>query len=102
MSKVDYVDIPKEVVNEVERFYYDYESYKDVIATCLEMHQMDQDMAFLDSNIFKGYQKQAAEAFSGYNIAKGQLDQYIPDKYADKTYNWNLNFATNQLEITVA
>jgi hypothetical protein len=100
--KTDYIDIPEKVVNEVERYHYDYQSYKDVIASCLEMHQFDSDDSFLENKVFKGYQKQAAESFAGYNLAKEQINQYIPTDYEGKAYNWNLNFATNQLEITVA
>lgn len=98
MNKTTYIDIPIEVTNEIERFYYDYENYKDVIATCLDLHKLDVDKSFLDSVIFKEYQHQASVAFASYNMAKTSIDKYVPQD--GKTYNWNLNFSTSQLELT--
>lgn len=98
MKQVNYIDIPQEVNDKIERLYYDDANYKDVIATCLDLHKMDVDGSFLDSAIFKEYQRQSSMAFAAYSIAKQEIDKYLPQD--GKQYNWNLNFSTAQLEIT--
>lgn len=98
MNKTMYVDIPEEVINKIERLYYDYENYKDVISSCLDLHKLDADTSFINSAIFKEYQHQASIAFASYNMSKQSLDKYMPQD--NKKYTWNLNFNTSQLELT--
>lgn len=93
MSEV--VKIEPSIVERIERLYFDYESYKDVVATCFDLHKADTDSSFLDSEVFKKYQENMHEAFVAYNVAKGELET----QYGLKHKSWNLDFTTCELTI---
>lgn len=87
--------VDKETVTALHRAHYEYESYKDVVMSCLDLHRLDTDDSFLNSNIFKGYQDKAQKAFIAYNELKGDLEK----KYELKNTVWNLDFTTGELTI---
>ena len=100
MAKPDLVvEVPENVVNAIRRFFYDYNSYKDVIANILDMHQLDSDGSFVESKIFHKFMEQYQIAFTAYNVSLKELDQYVPKEFMDNGYTWNLNFETNGLEL---
>lgn len=102
MAKGDknYVNVPQDVTDYVERCMYDYECYKDVVATCMDIHKLDTDGSFLDSVIFKDYSKKMTNAYKVYSIARNELNKYVPED--GRSYNWQMNFDTSQLELTEA
>lgn len=95
------IDINVEIVQEIERLHYAYENYKDIIMTCLDLHKLDIDDSFLESEVFTSYEHKMNKAFAEYNVAKSELEnKYVPKEDREMGCMWNLNFATNQLEIT--
>lgn len=86
----------EETVNELTRAHYDYENYKDVIQSCLDIHKLDPDDSFINSVIFKSYQDKMNEAFTVYNKLKAKLEH----DYSLMNTNWNLDFSTGELTYT--
>jgi hypothetical protein len=93
------VEIPEDIVNAIRRFFYDYNSYKDVIANILDIHKLDVDSSFIESPIFHKFMEQYQIAFTAYNASLKQLDKFIPKEFVENGYTWNLNFDTNGLEL---
>lgn len=99
MKEEKVFEVSQEIIDMVERLHYDYEGYKDIISNILEIHKKDIDDSFLNSKIFESYQHKAMEAYAAYNIAKGELEKkYMPQD--GKTYDWNLDFVTNEITFT--
>lgn len=96
------VNVNQELVNYIERLAYEESSYKDVIMTLLEMHKGDPDGSSIDNPVFKAYQEKYANAKAEYEMAKNQItEEYIPDCLKEHKTEWNLDFATGELKISV-
>lgn len=96
------VTVNQELVDYIERLSYEEASYKDIIMTLLEAHKGDTDGSAIDNPVFKAYQEKYAKAKSEYELAKTQITkEYIPECIIDHKYDWNLDFSTNELTITV-
>lgn len=94
--------VNQELVNYVERLSYEEASYKDVILTLLDAHKGDTDGSAIDNPVFKSYQEKYASIKAEYEMAKNEVtNQYVPDCLAGHQYDWNLDFSTNELTITV-
>ena len=87
--------LDQEVIDKLQRLHYDYENYKDVIATCLDAHAKDADASFLDGPIFKEYERRMSEAFTAYSVAKGEIEK----QYQCENTRWNIDFQTRELTI---
>lgn len=92
MSK-EVIILDEETVTKLKRAHYDYENYKDIIASCLDLHKLDDDDSFISSAIFQGYQNKMREAFAAYNELKGDLER----KHNLQNKSWNLDFSTGEL-----
>ena len=96
------ITVNQELVNYIERLSYEEASYKDIIVTLLEAHKNDADGSAIDNPVFKSYQEKYAKAKSEYELAKNQITkEYIPECLINHNYDWNLDFSTNELTITV-
>ena len=96
------VEVNQELVNYIERLSYEESSYKDVIMTMLEAHKGDPDGSTIDNPVFKAYQEKYSRAKAEYELAKQKVtDEYIPDCLKEHQTEWNLDFATNVLTVSV-
>ena len=96
------VEVNQEMVNYVERLSYEESSYKDIITTMLEMHKGDPDGSAIDNPVFKAYQEKYAKAKAEYEMAKQQITRdFVPECLQDHQTDWNLDYATCELTITV-
>ena len=96
------VEVNQELVNYIERLSYEEASYKDVILTMLEAHQNDTDSSVIKSPVFRAYQEEYSRVKAEYEMAKKQItEEYIPDCLKDHRTEWNLDFTTNELTISV-
>ena len=101
MKEKKNIEVSQEVTNYLQRLHFEVEARKDVIATLLDTHKLDENTDLLESPVFLEYSKQLSQTKAEYELAKGELDKFIPKDILDGKFDWNLNFATSQLEITV-
>lgn len=102
MKEKKIIEIKQEVTNYIQRLFFEVEARKDVIATLLDSHKADENIDLLVSPVFLEYSKQLTQAKAEYEIAKGELDAFIPKEILkNRKFDWNLNFASSQLELTV-
>lgn len=96
------IEVRQEVVDYIQRLHFELEARKDVIATIIENHKADDTVELFESIVFTTYSKQLSEIKAEYEIAKGLLDEFIPTDILDnKKFDWNLNFATSMLELSI-
>lgn len=102
MSKSFVVIVPQEFVNYVERLSYEESSLRNIIITYLDMHKSDTDDTAINNPIFQSYQKKYMDASTAYEIAKSKITKdFVPECLSNHQVNWNLDFNTNELTITV-
>lgn len=103
MSKTMTLEVNQELVNYIERLSYEEASYKDIILTMLEIHKGDADGSAVDNPVFRAYQEKYSKAKAEYELAKERITkEYIPDCLKNHQTDWNLDFETNVLTITVS
>lgn len=96
------VTVGQELVNYIERLSYEEASYKDIILTMLENHKNDADGSSIDNPVFKAYQDKYSNAKTEYELAKSKITaEYIPECLREHQCDWNLDYSTCKLTITV-
>ncbi|WP_343209461.1 hypothetical protein [Anaerolentibacter hominis] len=96
------IDINQETVNYMQKLAYEVGARQDVIGNLLELHKFDTDTSLFDSVPFRAYTTQLAEVKAEYELAKQELQtRFIPEEVQALPHNWELNFATNDLVITL-
>jgi len=95
-KRIEVVEVDVELANACEEADYEYNSKKDVIATYIN--------SGLDTSLptFIKYQEELQAAYKKFMAAKSAVEQkYILSKYKDCTVTWSLNYATNELTLTI-
>ena len=101
MNKI-YVDLLESDLNHIQRTMYEHNAMQSVISMYLNDHANDADSRALDTPIFKAYQDRYAKKAMEYDNEKNALtEKYVPEDIKNVSYEWNVNFVTGQLEITV-
>ena len=94
------IKLPEEVVNTVQRAAFEYETYRDNIAFLLDTRRDDESL--LDSPNFKRYCKLQAEAKATFELAKQEVEKMcVPADLAGHRVEWNLDYATQIVTLTV-
>lgn len=100
-KKLDLV-VDQELVDYIERLSYEESSLKDIILTYLDAHKADADDSAVNNVVFASYQEKHFKAKTEYELAKQRVThEYIPACLENHQYDWNLDYATNVLTITV-
>ncbi len=96
------VEIPEEVVNELERCQYEVNSRQGVIDRYLEKHMNDADGSAIDAAPFKHFMSLLAECEAEYEMVKEAItENYVPDVLKEHQAEWNLDFHTHILTINI-
>lgn len=94
--------LPQEVVNEVQRAALEMNARQGVIDRYLEKHMEDEDSKAIDSKPFKHFMTLLAEAESEFELAKETISkEYIPSFLAEHSLEWELDYSSNIMTITI-
>lgn len=102
MRKIETINLEntnKDMVDYLARLAYEVQANKDVIAELIERNK--DNIAFLDSAIFKEYHKRFENALCSYKIGQEEFaNAVLPEKYKkDNTAVWKLTYNTYELSI---
>lgn len=101
-NEVKVVLVDEEVVADIQLKQMEYETRAAIVREFLTEHQLDTDDRALTSPVFTRFQKDTAKSRLVWERAKDQMAlKFIPDNLKDKVKNWNLNYGTNELTLTV-
>lgn len=96
------ITVPEEVSNEVQRASMEMTARQGVIDRYLDKHMDDVDHSAIDSEPFKYFMSKLAEAETEFELAKEAITRKYVPKYLDNhEVEWNLEYDTNALTITV-
>lgn len=96
------VEVPEEMVNELERCQYETNCRQSVIDRYLDKHANDANGKALETEVFKHFMSLLAEVEAEYEMAKEAISKtYVPEQLQGHQVNWNLDFQTNILTIDV-
>jgi len=95
------IELPEDVVNYLQRLAYEYDAYKDNITFLLDSKRDDANL--LESGAFKKYSELQSRTKAEYEEAKLDVQQrFVPSDLSDNhKVNWEINFSTRELIITV-
>ena len=99
-------EVAEDIVGIMSRHHYEYMTMKDLVATLIDSHSMDTDVSYLfNSTVYKSYHENLIKAYAAYDTAKQQVPKLFTDEInntiGDHSYDWDLNFGTNILKITI-
>lgn len=101
MRTID-IELPQEVVNEVQRAGLEAKSRQGVIDRYFEKHLEDNDASALDAKPFKHFMSLLAEAEAEFELAKDAItDEYLPDYLKNHECDWTLDYNTCVMTITI-
>lgn len=93
------VECPQDLLDQLERLNYELSMEGMVIDRFLDRHANEPEA--LDSPIFQKYMQSSAEKTVEYELLKEQVSQEVLKDLVGHEYNWQLNFLTGQVEVTV-
>ena len=102
MKKIEVINLEnthKDVVDYLARLAYEVQANKDIIAELIERNK--DNIAFLNSPIFKEYHKRFEDALASYKVAQDEFANIaLPDKFKNNpTAMWKLTYNTYELSI---
>lgn len=101
-NEVKVILVDEEVVADIQLKQMEYETRAAIVKEFLTEHQLDTDDRALTSPVFTRFQKDMTKARLEWERAKDQMAlKLIPDNIKDKVKNWNLNYGTNELTLTI-
>ena len=87
------IQIPENVVNDIQLKDFEAISMQMVITNMLEAHALDDDTRIIDSPVFKGYQNRLAQVHKEFEQAKNNmLSSYVDKEIHQNTFNWTLDY----------
>ena len=92
-------NIDENLINKVQRAGIEVDGRMNIINYLMSDHK--DDPSFLDSALLKHYHEQYFEAYAEFNLLKQEIQDTIPKLVALKPYsfNWNLDYATKEIDI---
>lgn len=100
MQKV--INIPEDVVADIETKDLKCQSLSAILKDLIETHSKDEDTSFMTSPVIMALQKQITDARKDWEDAKNAMAlKYINDVDSKHTTNWNLNYGTCELTLTL-
>lgn len=96
------IEVPQEVVNQIERCQYEVNSRQGVIDRYLEKHMNDTDGSAIESAPFQYFMSQLAAAEAELEITKNQMSEvYIPQALKEHQTEWIIDFSTGIMTVTI-
>ena len=96
------IKVNEEIVNDIQAKDVSLQTSKEILIQMLDMHKLDRDTSFMETPIFKAYQQDIENKRLEFDKAKDKMaSEYIPENLAEKVKEWNLNYFTNELTITL-
>ena len=96
------VNVPERTVNEIERASFEVSSRRGVIDRYLEKHMNDVDGSAINSKPFNHFMSLLTEAEAHFELAKQEIeDVYVPALVKEHSYEWNLDYKSKILTITI-
>lgn len=93
---------PTEIVEEMERIAYEKNAREHVIDRLFEKHQNDADGGIIDSEPFKHFMAKLAEVLAEEELMMNKISkEVIPESLQEHSIQWNLDFATHELKVTI-
>ena len=94
------IDIAEDTVSKIQRIHSETEARMLLLNRLMETHK--DDAYFIDSALFKKYHNEYIIMSTAFDEAKHVLEaDYIPKYLQDHKINWNLDYATCQLNIEI-
>ena len=96
------IQIPAEVVNNIQVKDFEIISMQNVIASLLESHLLDEDDRMIKSPIFIGYQEKLTKLRKEFEDAKDKmLIDFIDAETRATVMNWGLDYNSCTLTLQV-
>lgn len=97
------INVTQETVNYLQRLNYEVQTREEIITKLLEMHKDDADDSLFISKPFLKYSEELSRIKAEYELAKSEVEKLcVPEfLYGQHQYNWNIDFATNEMTIDV-
>ncbi len=96
------VQVNEDVVNDIQLKDVEAQMSKEVIVQIIESHKFEEDTSFMESPVFKAYQKDSADKQIAFEKAKNDMaESNIPAHLRDSVKEWNLNYFTCELTLTI-
>lgn len=97
---IEIIPVEEKIINYVQSIYEDYRAKQDLLTMIFEIHKNDEDDSIIDSKPFNSYEKKFMKVKIAYDaIMKELQEKYIPDKYKEGNYRFEVNFEDKVLEI---
>lgn len=94
------IDITEDTVSKIQRIHSETEARMLLLNRLMETHK--DDASFIDSALFKKYHEEYVTMSTAFDEAKHVLEtDYIPKYLQDHQLNWNLDYATCQLNVDI-
>lgn len=102
MSKQIKLNVSQETVNYLQRLNFEVMTRTEVITKLLEIHKDDIDDSLFVSKPFLKYSEELSRVKAEYELAKVEVEKtYVPEVLHGHTFNWNVDFQTNEMTIDV-
>jgi hypothetical protein len=102
MNKEITLEISKEQASNLQALDCDLRSKKEVLATLMDMHAMDNNTKFISSPMVAACQKQIADAQQAFQKAQDDIvNELISKEDQPKVVTWSVNYSAAQLVYVV-
>lgn len=100
MKVIDKIEVEPSIIEMIQALYEDYRAKQDLLTMLFEIHKADEDSSVIESKPFETYEKKFMKTKIKYDTAMKELQKkYIPEKYQNSSYRFEVNFEENVLEI---
>lgn len=102
IKKTIKIDVPQEMVDYLQRLNFEVMTRTEIITKLLETHQNDTDESLFTSKPFLKYSEELSRIKAEYELAKIEVEKtYAPKELQGHTYNWSVDFQTNEMTIDI-
>lgn len=96
------IELPQNIIDELQRTDLELNARRGVIDRYFEKHINDTDASALDSVPFNHFMTLLAEAETKFELLKNALSEsYVPDFLQEHEVEWNVDYSTRDMTITV-
>lgn len=96
------INIPEDVVSAIEKRDLKYQALKETLKELVETHALDENTSFLDSPVITRLTEKITDARKDWEDAKNAMAlKYISETDSKRLTNWNLNYGTCELTLTM-
>lgn len=96
------IQVPTEIVEEMERISYEKNAREHVIDRLFEKHQNDTDGSIVDSEPFKHFMTELAGVLAEEDIMMNRIStEIVPENLQSHDLQWSLDYLTGKMTITI-